>query len=385
MTSSLDFASKVAGLLARDSDTAQLLDDIAVALNSEVAFHQGCFAVRGLEAQDSRGHRSRMIIQALPEDMQDWAFTTRIFSVGEARPAAIERIAGCGSVLLGPLRSGGICFGLCVLCGEPVFDLSDVDRYVQIEDAVSLFADTLRSRELLAREESARVTVRLALHDLKSCLGIIRGYIEGVQDLEDFKGLAIARQNVFAVLARNTKYLVELVSELSEILQIGSVGFRLRECRVPLTEFLEEISEVARMIAERKGMRLRIETEGDVHVTASFDPVKIRRVLENLLVNAVKYSPRGQLIQLRVARQPERLIFAIVDQGVGIPEAEQGQLFREYGRTSAQPTEGEPSTGLGLAIVRRIVELHGGEISLSSRLGQGSTFTVWLPLSGTRP
>ena len=76
-------------------------------------------------------------------------------------------------------------------------------------------------------------------------------------------------------------------------------------------------------------------------------------------------------------------MFSVCDEGLGIPQSEISKLFHEFGKTSVRPTEGETSTGLGLAIAKRIVEQHQGEISVSSEVGKGSTFSFWIPLSGT--
>jgi signal transduction histidine kinase len=94
----------------------------------------------------------------------------------------------------------------------------------------------------------------------------------------------------------------------------------------------------------------------------------------------VKFSARGTNVQLEIKREGARLIFEVVDEGQGIPESEIPKLFREFGRTSVRPTEGERSTGLGLAIAKKIVEQHGGQISVKSEKGKGSTFAFWLPL-----
>src|SRR5205085_9530504 len=113
--------------------------------------------------------------------------------------------------------------------------------------------------------------------------------------------------------------------------------------------------------------------------TVPVDPVRIHQVLDNLIGNAVKFSPAGARVRVELRHADGSTEVAVSDSGPGIPEAEQGALFTFYGRTSVQPTAGEGSTGLGLAIARRIVEEHGGRIGVVSAPGTGSTFTFVLP------
>jgi signal transduction histidine kinase len=109
------------------------------------------------------------------------------------------------------------------------------------------------------------------------------------------------------------------------------------------------------------------------------DPNKIRQVVDNLLSNAVKFSPPGSTVMVEVAAQPGSLIIAIRDQGPGIPESEHDKLFKDFSRTSVQPTGGEKSTGLGLAICRKIVEAHHGAITAENLPERGCVFRVTLP------
>ncbi len=103
------------------------------------------------------------------------------------------------------------------------------------------------------------------------------------------------------------------------------------------------------------------------------------QALENLVTNGIKFSHPLKEIVIGVNFESKRLNFSVSDQGQGIPKSELSNLFMEFGKTSVRPTGGEPSTGLGLAIVKRIVEAHGGEVSVTSTVGKGSTFSFWLP------
>jgi signal transduction histidine kinase len=106
----------------------------------------------------------------------------------------------------------------------------------------------------------------------------------------------------------------------------------------------------------------------------------IRRVVDNVLSNAIHHSPVGGRIEVEVRRVDEFVRVAVSDQGPGIPSEDLDRLFDSFEKLSAQPTGGEKSTGLGLSIVKSIVDAHGGEIDVDSEVGRGTTFIVRLPV-----
>ncbi len=133
------------------------------------------------------------------------------------------------------------------------------------------------------------------------------------------------------------------------------------------------------MLANAKDISVDLVYEAGMPTSATLDPAAIRRVIDNLASNAIKYSARGSHITLQVAKIGDDLEISVKDRGQGIPDSEQGKLFTEFGRTSVQPTEGESSTGLGLAICKKFVEQHHGRIAAVSKPGVGSTFSFTIP------
>jgi signal transduction histidine kinase len=110
------------------------------------------------------------------------------------------------------------------------------------------------------------------------------------------------------------------------------------------------------------------------------DADRMREAIDNLISNAIKYSPIGGKIAVVVSHEHNNTIIRIADQGAGLSPEDLGRLFGRFQRLSAKPTAGESSTGLGLSIVKRIIDMHGGEVTANSEgPGQGSTFTVTLP------
>jgi signal transduction histidine kinase len=198
--------------------------------------------------------------------------------------------------------------------------------------------------------------------------------------LEDwYAGLREDDKKLFSIIKRNTRYMNDLLGELSDCDQSDSDASALCCADVNIADFCREIADSERKLADQKSIRLKFKINNRLYDTVRFDPVKIRRVLDNLLTNAFKFSNCGREVQLRIECKADRIEFEVIDQGQGIPEDEIPLLFKEFGITSTRPTGGENSTGLGLAIARKIVEMHGGSISVNSTFGWGSKFSFWIP------
>jgi signal transduction histidine kinase len=125
----------------------------------------------------------------------------------------------------------------------------------------------------------------------------------------------------------------------------------------------------------------RVEyNDPDAPILIVGDPLRVEQVVENLLQNAIKYSPEGGQITVRIEQQGSQATLTISDQGIGIPEAAQAHLFERFYRASNLDPRRIQGVGLGLAVAHEIVALHGGAVEVASVEGQGSTFTVRLPL-----
>jgi signal transduction histidine kinase len=112
------------------------------------------------------------------------------------------------------------------------------------------------------------------------------------------------------------------------------------------------------------------------------DADRIREAIDNLISNAIKYSPIGGRISVLVSNERKKTLIRVADEGAGLSPEDLGRLFGRFQRLSAKPTAGESSTGLGLSIVKRIVDMHGGDVlAESAGPGQGATFTITLPMA----
>ena len=170
-----------------------------------------------------------------------------------------------------------------------------------------------------------------------------------------------------------------LIDDLLDATAIEQGQLELHVREVDLRAYLESARRANALLAEAKGIRLVLDLPEQLP-TVSFDEERINQVVSNLLSNAFKFSNSDTTVTVGARVAGRRVEVFVADQGPGIQHGDLSKLFTEYGRANARPTGGERSTGLGLAIVKRLVEAHGGEVTLESRLGEGSTFTFSLPL-----
>lgn len=216
-------------------------------------------------------------------------------------------------------------------------------------------------------------------HDLRNPLTAITGLAEAVAsgragELDD------AAAHIAGRIAHIGRRMAQLVDELVDLAAVASGRVRLDLEEVEVAAVVADVVELLGFDAEDKHITIDVAVPDGVRVRA--DRGKLHQVLQNLVDNAVKYSPEGSTAEVTVSVDDGWLRLAVADEGVGIPADELDDLFQPFGTTSATTTAGEPSTGLGLAIVRRLVEAHEGEVGVASEVGVGSTFSVRLPLDG---
>ena len=288
---------------------------------------------------------------------------------------------GIRSNMTCPLCSNGKRIGIVFFSSREknTYENQDIQTFMHIADELSVIVAHGRQQNEFEVSQGREQSLRMVVHDLRSPLNVINGFLE-LATLEDwFVGLREEDKKIFKIIERNTRYMSELLGELGDLKQSDFENTALTYNDVNVADFCREIATAERHIAARKNIELNIKINNRLYDTARFDSVKIHRVLDNLLTNAFKFSNPGRTVLLKVVCNHDRIEFEVTDQGQGIPESEIPKLFKEFGKTSVRPTGDEPSTGLGLAIARKIVEKHGGAISVNSTAGWGSTFSFWLP------
>jgi signal transduction histidine kinase/CheY-like chemotaxis protein len=218
-------------------------------------------------------------------------------------------------------------------------------------------------------------------HDLKNPLGVILGRTEILQEMIAATGPL--NENVkgqIGYIRDAANRLTEMVDDLVADAMADALDITIRREPVDISLLVQEVAEANRPLAARKQQTMTVVAPPN-HA-AMCDADRIREAIDNLVSNAVKYSPIGGAIDLLVTRQDEGIVVEVRDQGAGLSPEDISRLFGRFQRLSAKPTAGETSTGLGLSIVKRIVDLHGGRITVESAgPGKGATFKMTLPMT----
>ena len=184
-------------------------------------------------------------------------------------------------------------------------------------------------------------------------------------------------QRVLQVIVTQAKRFHGLIDSLLDIGRIQVGGLQIERQPLELCSLVRELTDEIEPSLEQH--TIQMECDADALIIAG-DAGRLAQVVQNLLQNAVKYSPAGGAVTVRVYRQHNRAYLAVSDQGIGIPEAAQANLFQQFYRATNVEVQQIQGMGIGLYVVKEIVALHEGEITVESREGQGSTFTVSLPL-----
>ena len=246
-------------------------------------------------------------------------------------------------------------------------------------DELGKLATTIN--DLLARlENSFKEQQRFiadASHELRTPLAVLRGETEvalgKTRTVEEY-------QQSLSLIQDEAERLSRIVEDLF-ILARQPVNTRaaLNTARLSLNDAINDCARAAQVLAIRKGVRLKLENDSSAIVLTG-DEDLIRRLILNLLDNAVKYTPAGGEILLALTRQNGNAEIVVRDTGIGIPEAAQQRVFDRFYRVDKARARAMGGAGLGLSIAQWIVEVHGGEINVASAPGEGSTFTVVLPV-----
>jgi signal transduction histidine kinase len=175
------------------------------------------------------------------------------------------------------------------------------------------------------------------------------------------------------------KQLLLLINDLLDLAKIEAGKMEVKPEEVSLADMAEGLLTMHRPLAEKKNIDLRAVVEPELS-PARQDPLKLRQILSNLLSNAVKFTPEGGRVQLRAEVDGPDLVLTVTDTGVGIAPEDQELVFEKFRQAASPMTREYEGTGLGLSIVRELSKLLGGDVTLKSEVGRGSTFTVRVPM-----
>jgi PAS domain S-box-containing protein len=234
------------------------------------------------------------------------------------------------------------------------------------------FRDVTADRQLDRLKSDFVATVS---HELRTPLAAVYGAAVTLAQ-RDFTGREEVRRELVAQIADQAARLSAIVDDILFVGKLESGGLRLEPATVDATEVARAAVDAARVRAETAVVELNAP---DKMPPIETDAGRLRQVLDNLLDNAIKYSPEGAPIVVRVESDSRWARFAVADNGVGIPASEVPRIFEKFYRVDPHQTGGVNGTGLGLYVCRELVERMEGRISVSSTPGRGSTFVVELP------
>jgi signal transduction histidine kinase len=251
----------------------------------------------------------------------------------------------------------------------------EIDRlgasFDQMAERITAQLEALKQKDSLRREMVAQVS-----HDLRTPLAALRGYLESLK-LKEQELTSEERADYLAIALRQSERLTRRVGELFELAKLDAQETQ-PECEpFAPAELAQDVVQKFQLKAQEKRLRLELEpVEGLPFVHA--DIALTERVLENLIENALRHTPAGGSVSVSLRQQDEMASIKVTDSGSGIAEADRPLIFKSFYRAKDQ--QHGDSTGLGLAIAKRIVELQGGEINVTSQLGEGSSFNFTLPV-----
>ena len=257
-------------------------------------------------------------------------------------------------------------------------------RAAETSGAVIVLHDITELRKL---ERVRRDFVANVSHEFKTPLTAIQGFAETLLAgaLDDPQN----RVRFLEIILEHSRRLARLTDDLLKLSQMDADRLGLEMRRVSVSQFVESCVETAKRPAAEKDLRLSVNLQERLPDIAA-DRRRLAEVLQNLLDNAIQYTPPGGQIMISASADATEVTFTVSDTGIGIPQADQPRIFERFYRVDAGRSREVGGTGLGLAIAKHLVEVHGGRLWVESEIGQGSQFYFTVPIfdaerAGQRP
>jgi signal transduction histidine kinase len=323
----------------------------------------------------------------LRDETHDRVEQTASMTVDAQRTAA-------GSLAMALLLAALIAIWLTRSISRPVFELdrgmkavSDGDfsqRLPQMEKRSDEFGRLASSYHAMTAQLSEldklkAEFVSVASHELKTPINVIVGYLELLQE-NIYGELNPKQREICSTLGKQAQTLTRLVKRLLDISRFEAGGGKLERRQVDLDRFLHAFETSFQVLALQREINFRVVRAQHLPSHVLWDEDRINEVLGNLLSNAFKFTDRGGSVELAVEGSDNEVCLSVRDTGVGIATEQLPHIFEKFFQASNQAYAAAKGTGLGLAIAREIVEAHGGTIRVESTLGEGTTFSITLPV-----
>ncbi|GAA3648448.1 HAMP domain-containing sensor histidine kinase [Lentzea roselyniae] len=221
-------------------------------------------------------------------------------------------------------------------------------------------------------EQARKAMVSDVAHELRTPLSNIRGWLEAAED-----GVSDLDPALVTLLLKEALVLQHVVDDLQDLAIADAGSLRLTVAPVPVRAALEQVRAAHEVRAAQAGVALSVSAE---ELTVDADALRLRQILDNLVANALRYVPSGGSVSVSAARDHDDVVIAVADTGAGISAEDLPHVFDRFWRADKSRARSTGGSGLGLAIVRKLTEAHGGTAGVTSTPGQGTTFTVRLPI-----
>jgi signal transduction histidine kinase len=297
-------------------------------------------------------------------------------------------LPGMAVQLAVPIRREERIIGVILLeaAKKGVLNQEALDFVVRLADHAAIAIENASLFEQVRRANEAKTEfVSFVSHELKQPMTSIKGYTDllakgVVGELSD------AQLNFMSTIRSNVERMNTLVSDLLDISRIESGRIQLKPSDISIGPIIDDVLQATQQQIEDKEQALDVDIKPDLPLIHA-DRDRIVQVVTNLVSNACKYTPEGGQITVRAqewstqvdGQQQKFVMCSIIDTGIGISPEDQKRMFTKYFRADDPTVRSVPGTGLGLVITKSLVELHGGEIWLTSEVGQGSNFTFTIP------
>jgi PAS domain S-box-containing protein len=314
-------------------------------------------------------HRVSKIIENVLKTKEDASFDERIIRPG----GEVRYLRSWAKLKSDPQGMPLEMIGACLDITERVHHMEAIEqRERQLREISGENARIIKALHALEQSHADNTRMlKVVVHDLRSPIGAIKMAASALLHRSDPED---KERHLLQIIQRSADNSLELVNDL---LEMQGRPEELKKEPIELDGMLYHCTDLLRHQADAKGQRITLHV---VPVIVAASREKLWRVVSNLIANAIKFSPAGMPIHIRLETTNQGVIIAVEDQGIGIPPDMKDKLFDMLTETKRTGTAGEPSFGMGLAISKQIVEAHGGRIWLESKPDNGTIFFVELPL-----
>lgn len=379
------FKADRALLIARHSKRSHLLSGRRVAVS---AIPQADIDIMLSLAGRAYGY-NHVILQETVND-QSLADIMRVHNIALIMPLALKKEA-IGCLLMGEHEGRGYTKRDLSLIesasGELVIALNNA-RSIEVvqelnrslQQRIDAATKELRAsnRQLLRLDEAKNEFISMASHQLRTPLTSIKGYLDMVLE-GDLGRITPTQRTVLKEAFSSSERMVRLINDFLNVSRLQTGKFVIDRRPANLATIIKEEVALIEVVAKQRNIAIELTVEGDMPPLL-LDEEKIRQVAMNFMDNAVYYSHPDTVITVRLAREKNEVVFTVKDTGIGVPKAEQADLFGKFFRATNARKRRPDGTGVGLFLARKVILSHEGEIIFTSEEGKGSTFGFRLPL-----